>query len=65
MFRTVKDYQMPAPSPDSVAGSEGPRLISRRSINDRFRRNLAVAVRSGEGPFTTRFADLRHRAIVR
>jgi len=27
------------------------------------RRNLAVAVRSGEGPFTTRFADLRHRAV--
>jgi hypothetical protein len=42
MFRTVKDYQMPAPSPDSVAGSEGRRLISRRSINDRFRRKLPI-----------------------
>jgi hypothetical protein len=31
--------------------------------NDRFRRNLAVAVPFGEGPFTTRFADLRHRAV--
>ena len=47
MFRTVKDYQMPAPSPDSVAGSEGPRLISRRSINDRFRR-MADARRQAE-----------------
>ena len=49
MFRTVKDYQMPAPSPDSVAGSEGRCLISRRSINDRFRRvtdgNYAIANR--------------------
>ena len=31
--------------------------------NSRLRRNLAVAARSGEGPFTTRFADLRHRAV--
>jgi hypothetical protein len=26
------------------------------------RRNLAVALRSGEGPFTIRFADFRHCA---
>ena len=29
----------------------------------RNRRNLVVATRSGEGPFTIRFADLRHRAL--
>jgi len=34
--------------------------LPRRSV--RYRRNLAVAVPFGEGPFTTRFADLRHRA---
>jgi hypothetical protein len=34
-----------------------------RQPNDRYRRNLADAVPFGEGPFTTRFADLRHRAV--
>jgi hypothetical protein len=29
----------------------------------RNRRNLAVAVRSGEGPFNIRFADFRYRAV--
>ena len=28
-----------------------------------FRRNLAVAARSGDGPFTIRFADLHDRAM--
>src|SRR5271168_2049283 len=32
-------------------------------MNGRYRRNLAVAVPFGEGPFTIRFADLRHRAM--
>jgi hypothetical protein len=32
-------------------------------ISDGFRRNLAIAARSGEGPFTIRFADFRHRAV--
>ena len=27
------------------------------------RRNLAVALRPGEGPLTTRFADFRHCAV--
>jgi hypothetical protein len=27
------------------------------------RRNLVVATRPGEGPFTIRFADLRHRPL--
>jgi len=31
--------------------------------DDCLRRNLAVAVPFGEGPFITRFADLRHRAV--
>jgi hypothetical protein len=31
-----------------------------RHANDRNRRNLAVALRSGEGPLTIRFADFRH-----
>ena len=31
--------------------------------NDRNRRNLAVALRSGDGPFTIRFADFHHRAM--
>src|SRR6516162_2500988 len=31
--------------------------------NDRFRRNLVIAGRSGERPFTIRFADLRYRAL--
>ena len=53
MFRTVKDYQMPAPSPDSVAGSEGRRVISRRSINDGFRRAAAVHWHRDEGPLAT------------
>jgi hypothetical protein len=34
-----------------------------RQINARFRRNLVIAMRSGEGPLTIRFADLRHRAL--
>jgi hypothetical protein len=53
MFRTVKDYQMPAPSPDSVAGSEGRRVITRRSINDGFRRAAAVHWHRDEGPLAT------------
>ena len=31
--------------------------------NGRKRRNLVIAGRSGEGPFTIRFADLRYRAL--
>jgi hypothetical protein len=38
-------------------------LLDRGFENGRLRRNLAVAVPFGEGPFTTRFADLRHRAV--
>jgi hypothetical protein len=30
---------------------------------DRFRRDLVIAGRSGEGPFTIRFADVRYRAL--
>ena len=37
--------------------------LARFHRNDCSRRNLAVAVPFGEGPFTTRFADLRHRAV--
>ena len=33
------------------------------SANGRNRRILAVAARSGDGPFTIRFADLHHRAM--
>ena len=29
----------------------------------RFRRDLVIAGRSGEGPFTIRFADVRYRAL--
>jgi hypothetical protein len=32
-------------------------------VNGGNQRNLAVAVPFGEGPFTIRFADLRHRAM--
>jgi len=32
-------------------------------IDDCFRRNLVIAGRSVEGPFTIRFADLRYRAL--
>jgi hypothetical protein len=32
------------------------------AMNDRLRRVLVVATRSGEGPFTHPFADLHHRA---
>ena len=35
----------------------------RGDANGRNRRNLAIAARSGEGPFTIRFADFRHRAV--
>src|SRR5262249_37651811 len=35
----------------------------RASVNGRKRRNLVIAGRSGEGPFTIRFADLRYRAL--
>jgi hypothetical protein len=43
-------------------------LTTRRPLappwgNVRYRRNLAVAVPFGEGPFITRFADLPHRAV--
>src|SRR3982750_4347331 len=31
--------------------------------NGRNRRNLVIADRSGEGPFTIRFADVRYRAL--
>jgi hypothetical protein len=34
-----------------------------RSRNGWLRRNLAVAARSGDGPFTIRFADLHDRAM--
>ena len=37
--------------------------LTREHLNGRNRRNLAVAARSGEGPFTIRFADFRHRAV--
>jgi hypothetical protein len=33
------------------------------SLDARFRRNLAVALRPGEGPLTIRFADFRHCAV--
>jgi hypothetical protein len=33
------------------------------AANGRNRRNLAVALRSGEGPLTVRFADFRHCAV--
>jgi hypothetical protein len=38
--------------------------LERRSGNGRLRRNLVIAGRSGEGPFTIRFADLRYRAFA-
>jgi hypothetical protein len=31
--------------------------------NGRHRRDLVIAGRSGEGPFTIRFADVRYRAL--
>jgi hypothetical protein len=34
---------------------------SARPANGRLRRNLAVAARSNDGPFTIPFADLAHR----
>jgi hypothetical protein len=43
---------------------EGPLSVSQPiSASVWNRRNLAVAVPFGEGPFTTRFADLPHRAV--
>jgi hypothetical protein len=33
------------------------------AANGQFRRNLVIAGRSGEGPFTILFADLRYRAL--
>jgi hypothetical protein len=39
------------------------RRFNRSRENGCFRRNLAVAARSGEGPFTIRFADLHDRAM--
>jgi hypothetical protein len=37
--------------------------LTRGAMNGRNRRNLAVAARSGDGPFTIRFPDLHHRAM--
>jgi hypothetical protein len=39
------------------------RLFDLSLWNVGLRRNLAVAVRSGEGPFNIRFADFRYRAV--
>ena len=41
------------------------RRLARHSndLKVRFRRNLVIAGRSGERPFTIRFADLRYRAL--
>ena len=38
-------------------------LVVRCSTNGCYRRNLVIAGRSGEGPFTMRFADTRYRAL--
>src|SRR5215471_15123856 len=40
-----------------------PTRRSARPANGGSRRNLAVALRSGEGPSTIRFADFRHCAV--
>src|SRR6266446_2781282 len=46
-----------------AAALDRPCLLGRGAANGRFRRNLAVAARSGDGPFTIRFADLHDRAM--
>ena len=42
-------------------GSGGP--VGGERANGRYPRNLVTGGRSGEGPFTIRFADLRYRAL--
>jgi len=37
--------------------------LPRLDCNGRFRRYLVIPARSGKGPLTIRFADLRHRAV--
>jgi len=57
-----------------AAGPAVPRTIAAQRVrhrpspeldpaDDRYRRNLVIAGRSGEGPFTIRFADVRYRAL--
>jgi hypothetical protein len=38
-------------------------LVAISPQKDRYRRNLVIAGRSGEGLFTIRFADLGHRPL--
>jgi hypothetical protein len=50
--------------PSKFAGEDALEIVECIASERRAgRRNLAVAVPFGEGPFTTRFADLRHRAV--
>ena len=48
-----------------MAGLRGTRWFGRDREDDRYRRDLVIDGRSGEGPFTIRFADVRYRAVAR
>jgi hypothetical protein len=60
----VKASAVSDPCPAAVkVGSGATRAEPRCHANGRNRRKLAVALRSGEGPLTIRFADFRHCAV--
>jgi hypothetical protein len=66
----IRVVRMAAPGRPNDPPVRTRRSVQRRTdplpaaaANGRNRRNLAVGVRSVEGPFTIRFADFRHRAV--